>query len=129
MEKENQIFGIRAIIEAVNAGKEIDKVFIQTDAQSELMQELLKRIGISGILLSVTVFGISLNIFKCPAASLSVSAARSLILVNGLFVVCTRRLCMNIIVLLLLRIVMRICRICLLTIFFLFLLLLLVPVV
>ncbi|MFY8008216.1 MAG: TrmH family RNA methyltransferase, partial [Flavobacterium sp.] len=42
MEKENQIFGIRAIIEAVNAGKEIDKVFIQTDAQSELMQELLK---------------------------------------------------------------------------------------
>jgi 23S rRNA (guanosine2251-2'-O)-methyltransferase len=31
MEKENQIFGIRAIIEAVNAGKEIDKVFILCD--------------------------------------------------------------------------------------------------
>jgi 23S rRNA (guanosine2251-2'-O)-methyltransferase len=42
MEKENQIFGIRAIIEAINAGKEIDKVFIQTDAQGELMQELFK---------------------------------------------------------------------------------------
>jgi len=42
MEKENQIFGIRAIIEAINAGKEIDKVFIQSDAQSELMQELMK---------------------------------------------------------------------------------------
>ena len=42
MEKENQIFGIRAIIEAVNVGKEIDKVFIQSDAQSELMQELMK---------------------------------------------------------------------------------------
>lgn len=42
MQKENQIFGIRATIEAVNAGKEIDKVFIQTDAQSELMKELLK---------------------------------------------------------------------------------------
>ena len=42
MEKENQIFGIRAILEAINAGKEIDKVFIQSDAQSELMQELMK---------------------------------------------------------------------------------------
>lgn len=42
MEKENQIFGIRAIIEAIVAGKEVDKVFIQNDAQSELMQELLK---------------------------------------------------------------------------------------
>ncbi len=42
MEKENQIFGIRAIIEAINAKKEIDKVFIQSDAQGELMQELIK---------------------------------------------------------------------------------------
>ena len=42
MEKEHQIFGIRAIIEAISAGKEIDKVFIQSDAQSELMQELMK---------------------------------------------------------------------------------------
>lgn len=42
MQKENQIFGIRAVIEAIHAGKEIDKVFIQTDAQSELMKELLK---------------------------------------------------------------------------------------
>lgn len=42
MEKENQIFGIRAIIEAINAKKEIDKVFIQSDAQSEIMQELQK---------------------------------------------------------------------------------------
>ena len=42
MEKEHQIFGIRAIIEAINAGKEIDKVFVQSDAQSDLMQELMK---------------------------------------------------------------------------------------
>ena len=42
MEKENQIFGIRAILEAINAGKEIDKVFLQSDAQSELMFELMK---------------------------------------------------------------------------------------
>jgi 23S rRNA (guanosine2251-2'-O)-methyltransferase len=42
MEKDNQIFGIRAIIEAVNAKKEIDKVFIQKESQGELMSELLK---------------------------------------------------------------------------------------
>lgn len=42
MEKDNQIFGIRAIMEAVAGGTEIDRVFIQQDAQSELMRELLK---------------------------------------------------------------------------------------
>lgn len=42
MEKENQIFGIRAIIEAINAGAAIDKVFVQSDAQGELMHELMK---------------------------------------------------------------------------------------
>lgn len=42
MEKDNQIFGIRAIIEAINSKKEIDKVFIQKDARGDLMQELLK---------------------------------------------------------------------------------------
>lgn len=42
MEKENQIFGIRAIIEAIQAKKEIDKVFIQKENQGELMLELMK---------------------------------------------------------------------------------------
>ena len=42
MEKENQIFGIRAIIEAIQAKKEIDKVFIQKENKGELMQELMK---------------------------------------------------------------------------------------
>ncbi|SHI66090.1 23S rRNA (guanosine(2251)-2'-O)-methyltransferase RlmB [Flavobacterium haoranii] len=42
MEKMQQIFGIRAIIEAIHAGKEIDKVFIQKDSHGELMRELLK---------------------------------------------------------------------------------------
>lgn len=42
MEKENQIFGIRAIIEAINSKKEIDKVFVQKDARGDLMLELLK---------------------------------------------------------------------------------------
>lgn len=49
MEKENQIFGIRAIIEAIVAGKEVDKVFIQKDAQGDLMQELLKTMKKSNI--------------------------------------------------------------------------------
>jgi 23S rRNA (guanosine2251-2'-O)-methyltransferase len=42
MEKDNQIFGIRAIIEAINAKKEIDKVFVQKEAQGDLMQDLMK---------------------------------------------------------------------------------------
>ncbi|MFL9845818.1 23S rRNA (guanosine(2251)-2'-O)-methyltransferase RlmB [Flavobacterium rhizosphaerae] len=42
MEKEHQIFGIRAIIEALQAGREIDKVFVQKDAQGDLMRDLLK---------------------------------------------------------------------------------------
>src|SRR5690606_9556864 len=49
MEKENQIFGIRAIIEAVKAGKEIDKVFIQKDAQGDLMRDLMKVIKSNNI--------------------------------------------------------------------------------
>lgn len=42
MEKEHQIFGIRAIIEAIQAGKEVDKVFLQKDAQGDLMKDLMK---------------------------------------------------------------------------------------
>lgn len=42
MEKAQQIFGIRAIIEAIQSGTVIDKVFIQKDSQGELMRELLK---------------------------------------------------------------------------------------
>lgn len=42
MEKEQQIFGIRAIIEAIQAGTVIDKVFIQKDIQGDLMKELMK---------------------------------------------------------------------------------------
>lgn len=42
MEKEHQIFGIRAIIEGIQSGIAIDKVFIQSDTQGDLMKELLK---------------------------------------------------------------------------------------
>lgn len=44
MKNENQIFGIRAIIEAIQAGTIIDKVFIQKESQGDLMRELLKTI-------------------------------------------------------------------------------------
>ncbi len=42
MEKENQIFGIRAIIEAIQAGTSVDKVYIQKEATGELMKDLMK---------------------------------------------------------------------------------------
>ncbi|HLN96144.1 MULTISPECIES: 23S rRNA (guanosine(2251)-2'-O)-methyltransferase RlmB [unclassified Flavobacterium] len=42
MENQHQIFGIRAIMEAVRAGKPVDKVFIQKEASGDLMRELLK---------------------------------------------------------------------------------------
>ena len=40
MEKQTQIFGIRAIIEAVNSNEEIDKVFLQKGLKGELFGEL-----------------------------------------------------------------------------------------
>ena len=40
IEKNEMIFGIRAVIEAIEAGKEIDKVLIKKDMQSELAKDL-----------------------------------------------------------------------------------------
>ncbi|WP_159022767.1 23S rRNA (guanosine(2251)-2'-O)-methyltransferase RlmB [Formosa sp. L2A11] len=40
MEKETQIFGIRAVIEALQAGENIDKVFVQKGLKGELSHEL-----------------------------------------------------------------------------------------
>lgn len=39
--QEQQIYGIRAVIEAVNAGKTIDRVFLQKGLQGTLYKELL----------------------------------------------------------------------------------------
>ena len=41
MNEKEYIFGIRAVLEAVQAKKGIDKVFIHKDSHSELMRELL----------------------------------------------------------------------------------------
>lgn len=40
MQEQTQIFGIRAIIEAINAGETIDKVFLQKGLKGELFIEL-----------------------------------------------------------------------------------------
>tara|TARA_R110002050_G_scaffold300769_1_gene472383 strand:+ start:9711 stop:10445 length:735 start_codon:yes stop_codon:yes gene_type:complete len=40
MQEQTQIFGIRAIIEAINSGKTIDKVFLQKGLKGELFSEL-----------------------------------------------------------------------------------------
>ena len=40
MEKETTIFGIRAVIEAIKSGKNIDKIFLQKGLRGELFTEL-----------------------------------------------------------------------------------------
>lgn len=44
MEKSTKIFGIRAVIEAIDSGKAIDKVFLQKGLRGELFVELEKLI-------------------------------------------------------------------------------------
>lgn len=50
MDKNNYIFGIRAIIEAIEAGKEIDKVLIKGDLSGDLARELMVKIRENDIL-------------------------------------------------------------------------------
>lgn len=50
MENNTQIFGLRAVIEAINAGKNIDKAFLQKGLKGELFLELetlLRKKGIN----------------------------------------------------------------------------------
>lgn len=49
MQNQTQIFGIRAIIEAVNAGESIDKVFLQKGLKGELFSELESLLNRSSI--------------------------------------------------------------------------------
>lgn len=44
MEKDDYIYGTRAVIEAINTGKTIEKVFIKTGLNNELYQQLLSLI-------------------------------------------------------------------------------------
>ena len=42
MNEDNLIFGMRAVIEAIEAGKEIEKIFLQKGLSNELYHELRK---------------------------------------------------------------------------------------
>jgi 23S rRNA (guanosine2251-2'-O)-methyltransferase len=42
IDKNEMIFGVRAVIEAIEAGKEIDKILVKRDLQSELSKELFE---------------------------------------------------------------------------------------
>lgn len=50
MEKGDYIFGIRAVIEAIEAGRNIDKVLLRRDFGGDLGKELLARVKEYGIL-------------------------------------------------------------------------------
>ena len=49
MQNQTQIFGIRAVIEAINAGETIDKVFLQKGLKGELFNELESVLRTNGI--------------------------------------------------------------------------------
>ena len=49
MEERTQIYGIRAVIEAINADKSINKVLIQKGLQGSLVRELEKLVQHNGI--------------------------------------------------------------------------------
>jgi len=49
MEKNTQIFGLRAVIEAINANQSIDKVFLQKGLKGDLFSELESLIKLKGI--------------------------------------------------------------------------------
>ena len=44
MEKSDYIFGIRAVIEAVEAGRSIDKVLVRRDLGGDLGRELMDKL-------------------------------------------------------------------------------------
>lgn len=50
MEKSDYIFGLRAIIEAIEAGKNIDKVLIKKDLGGDLSKELFAKIKEYGVI-------------------------------------------------------------------------------
>ena len=49
MKNDYQIFGIRAVIEAIEAGKTVDKIFIQKGLQGDLISQLMPLLKDQGI--------------------------------------------------------------------------------
>lgn len=50
LEKTDYIYGIRAVIEAIESGKEIDKVLVGKDSKGELIRELMETVKRHGVL-------------------------------------------------------------------------------
>lgn len=50
LEKTDYIYGIRAVIEAVESGKDIDKVFVNRDMHGDLARELMSVLKSHGVL-------------------------------------------------------------------------------
>lgn len=51
MEKSDYIFGLRAIIEAMEAGKDIDKILVKKDLNGDLAKELMAKARAYGVLI------------------------------------------------------------------------------
>ena len=51
IDQSEMIFGVRAVIEAIQAGKEIDKILVKKDIQSDLSKELFA--ALKGMLIPV----------------------------------------------------------------------------
>lgn len=49
--KEDYIYGIRAVIEAIESGKSIDKVLVRRNLEGELSAELMQKIREYGVLM------------------------------------------------------------------------------
>ena len=49
MQKETKLYGLRAILEAIEADKSIDKIFLQKGLRSELFVQLEKKIRKKGL--------------------------------------------------------------------------------
>ena len=49
IQPSDYIFGIRAVMEAIEAGRDIDRVYIKKDLQGELAQQLADMIRANGI--------------------------------------------------------------------------------
>lgn len=51
MERSEYIFGIRAVMEAIEAGRDIDKILIRKDLQGELLSELIQLARANGVVM------------------------------------------------------------------------------
>ena len=47
--ERDMVFGIRAVMEAVDAGKELEKVFIRKDLGGDLARELIEKLRVRTI--------------------------------------------------------------------------------